>query len=1287
MQLLSNIKKFFIVLIIGCFVSKSVFSAQIFIKNRIVWHDLKDYKIGKNSYSAFLSFEGATYNYSKYKDLPLFSVSKEIVSGANIRISLKNEVFERIEKSIAFQNTELVKSSNFPDITLTIAYQKTNPTPLAFFLPIRYNVSNGYFEKLVSFEVVIDYTVSNEIPSILAKKSFATNSVLVTGEWFKIGVMKSGVQKIDSNFFKSNKINTVGLDPKSIKIYGNGPGMLPQLNSVDRFDDLQENAIVVVGESDGKLDTKDYILFYGQAQNDQWSYDSLTSRYTHQNNIYSDTTYYFLTFGGTQGKRITQQSATPSPTNQSGEFDYNMVHEIERVNLIKSGRTWLGEEFDKVTQQNFNVSMGNVKLSESMFIRSSTAARSFTISNFYVSVNGNSLLTHTIGTASTDWEYAYAVIDFPRTGTFSASQNVIVSYTYDQPMPGSIGWLDYFELQSRNYLSLNSGQINFRDSRSIGAGKITQFNISSTLPSMRVWELSNKFQPVEMNVTTTSGISSVVSTTDVLKEFIAFDGNTFVKPINFGKVGNQNLHGLSATDYVIVTHPQFINEAKQLAGMYSGTLRTQVVTTTQIYNEFSSGAQDVCAIRDFMRMLYSRALTPTDRPKYLLLFGRASYDYKYRISSNTNYVPTYESVVSFDNSTSYNSDDFYGFLDNNEGTWDSPVDGGSKIDLLDIGIGRLPAQDNLQAQNMVNKIHQYKSISGFGDWRNRMVFVCDDGDGNMHLHQADGFAENARTRFKNYNVEKVYTDAFKQVEEAGGARNPEAQAEITKSVERGALTLNYTGHGGQAGWSHKRILNTDDIRSWTNGVRLPLFITATCQFGPFDDPALTSAGELVLLNPNGGGIGLFTTVRLTDAGSNQTLNTYLYRYLGMDSISVYNRLDLGEIMRRTKNDFISSKNDRNFTLLGDPALMLAYPKYKVATTAINGKAISNVPDTMKAFSKVSVDGIVTDLNGNVMKDFNGVIFPTVFDKCKDYVTLGNDEPASYVEGFKMQLNTIFRGKASVNNGAFHFSYIVPKDISYQNGYGKISYYAQNNTTDANGYYDGFIVGGTADSVGKDTKGPEISLYMNDEKFVNGGTTDENPLFIARLKDETGINIVGTRIGGDMLLTVVNLESTKVYTVNDYYQTKLDTYQEGEVNYRLKKLAQGNNRAKLRAWDVYNNYSESFVDFVVASSAEMALQHVLNYPNPFTTHTTFHFDHNKAGLPLLVSVQIFTISGKLVKTLRTETVSATGHFDQISWDGRDDFGDAIGKGVYVYKVSVRSTIGKTAEQFQKLVILN
>ena len=1264
--------------------SFKVMATEIVNPVSLRWNILTDYQFHNQSYGQFHTFDNAEFNWNQFKGLPVFTKKIGINGNQNIKVSLKNEVYEPLVNGTVFQDQSQI--TNVVKLIWDIGYLQKKPVAMVQIVPVRINQNTGRIERLVSFSILVQSDPSIGNGTTLAKKTFASSSVLASGDWIKIGVNQTGIYALTKSYFKSIGVNTDVIDPRTIKIYGFGAGVLPQKNSSFRYDDLPENAIFVVGEGDGIFNENDQVLFYGKAQQDVWNYNTSENRYTHSTNIYSDVTYYFITYGGTAGKRIQQASSVGTPNTQVTEYDQLFVHENEKYNLIKSGRRWMGEEFSTNTTYNFPVDMGAVNTAEPLFIRSSVTAHSYVQSSFSVTVNSTPVITHNLPAVVANFEYPYATDgDALKSATTSISSgNVNVLYSYTLPIPGSVGWLDYFELQSRNFLLQTQPVFTFRDARSVGSGKISQFNISSALP-VNVWDVTTPTNATYEATSSINGVYSFVTTTDSLKEFISFTGQQFLSPISATKVYNQNLHGLPAADLFIITHPAFLGESQTLAQFHTShsNLRVNVVTIDQIYNEFSSGSQDVSAIRDFLRMFYKRAANTSDLPKYVTLFGRASYDYKNRLVNNTNFVPTYESIESYDPVNSYNSDDYLGLLDDTEGSWDSNND---TKELLDVAIGRLPAQDNNQALNMLSKIFSYVNSPAFGDWKTKLIFVADDGDGGIHQAQADILANTAMTKFKNYNVKKIYIDAFKEENTAGGARNPEAQAEIVQSVEQGAMIINYTGHGGEVGWAAERILNTDDIQRWGNGNKLPLFVTATCEFSRFDDPSRTSAGEMVLLNPNGGGIALFTTVRLVNSGSNFQLNQNFYNRVGLDSASAFNPISLGEILRLTKNDYLSSdKNERNFTLLGDPAIYLAYPKNRVQITSINSHSITATPDTLRAFAKVTIGGKITDVQGNTLSGFNGLLYPTVYDKPSSYRTIGNNAETPQMD-FLMQNNVIYRGKASISNGLFSFSFVVPKDISYEIGYGKISCEGDNGTTDAIGYYNNVIVGTTSDTIAPDQNGPEIKLYLNDEQFVFGGVTNENPTLIVKLRDDNGINITGKGVGRDISM-VLNNNSTKNVVLNDYYQTKTDSYQEGEVRYKMKDLPQGKNMLKTRAYDVYNNSSDAMLEFVVASSQEMALQHVLNYPNPFTTNTTFHFDHNKAGELITVQVQIFTISGKLIKTLQTDAVTNGNHFDQLNWDGRDDFGDNIGKGVYIYKVKVKSNTGKSAEEFQKMVILN
>jgi len=527
----------------------------------------------------------------------------------------------------------------------------------------------------------------------------------------------------------------------------------------------------------------------------------------------------------------------------------------------------------------------------------------------------------------------------------------------------------------------------------------------------------------------------------------------------------------------------------------------------------------------------------------------------------------------------------------------------------------------------------------------------------------------------------VFFDAFKQESTPGGARYPDVNEAINEAVDKGSLIVNYTGHGGETGWGHERVLKVFDVNSWSNTTGFPLFVTATCEFSRFDDPGRTTAGELVLLNSSGG-IGLLTTVRLVFSSPNFTLNQTFYNEVFTKTNNEYPTI--GEIFMNVKNNAsnVSNPNNRNFTLLGDPALRLAYPIHNVATTKINGVNVSP-NDTLKALSKVTIEGEVRDASGNKLTNFNGLIYPIVFDKPKQIVSLANDGGTPFT--FDLQTSKLFKGKVSVNNGDYSYTFVVPKDISYNYGQGKLSYYAENQVEDANGYYTNFYIGGTADNYESDNIGPEIELFMNDENFVFGGITDEKPILLANISDVHGINMVGNGIGHD-IIAVLDDKTEESFILNDFYEADLNSYQNGKVYFPFNDLEEGRHKLTLKVWDVYNNSSEATIEFVVVKTKDIVLEKVYNYPNPFTTYTEFWFEHNQPGKQLYAQVQIFTVSGKLVKTLDKHILNEGFRSTSITWDGLDEYGDRIGRGVYVYRLKVRTENYSVAEKYEKLVIL-
>lgn len=1119
-----------------------------------------------------------------------------------------------------------------------------------------------------------------------AQRIYKPNSVLSSGNWYKISIKDPGVYKIDLALLSRLGINTTNLASNSIRLYGNGGQMLPEANASTRIDDLQENAIMVVDGGDGILNGADYILFYAGGP-DQWIKDSANSKFSHKKNIYSDSVSYFLTIGGT-GKRIQNATTNLSPNLTITGFSERYFHELDTVNFLSSGKEWYGEEFEnapgKILTRNFPVNIPNIQNNSPLTLVSNCVARSVGGgSNFDVKINDQAagqinILPVTGATLDLFAQQASSVM------TATATQPAInISYTYNPGSFNAQGWLNWFELFSRRNLSLSGvDQLLFRDWQSVG-NNVGEFIISNATSGSQVWDVTDPLTPVRVQTNLTGSDLHFVNDCFRLREYVVFNSNNFLTPTPGGRIANQNLHSSSPEDFIIVAYPAFLAQAQRLAQFHQqqNNLRVLVVSTEQVYNEFSSGSPDPSAIRDFVKMYYDKyGNNAADKPKYFLLFGDASYDYKDRLRNNSNYVPAYENDISLDPLSTYTSDDFYGFLDDNE-----DINSVIGTNYLDIGIGRVPAKNLEEAKNFVDKVLAYASPQSFGPWRNNMLFIADDEDFNLHLQDAEVITNTVATTAPVFDLQKIYLDAFQQESGAGGSSYPQANEAINSRVYNGTLIWNYNGHGGAQRLAEETILDQSIINSWNNPNKLPLFITATCDFAPYDNPTINSIGENILVRPKTGGIALMTTTRPVYASSNRIMNNnYLQIALQPDANGNYKTL--GDAVKEAKNFTYQTSgdvaNNRKFTLLGDPALTLAFPKLKVAATKINGVSVTQT-DTLRSTDKVTMEGEVRDQQGNVLTGFNGFVYPTVFDKPRQVTTLGND-PSSQVTTFHDQTTILFKGTVSVTNGKFSFSFKMPKDINYQYGFGKLSMYADDSLKDGNGFFSGFVVGGSSNNPDNDTQGPQLKAWLNDEKFVDGGIVNQDPILIIKLSDSSGINTAGTGIGHDIVATLDN-DNRKFFILNDFYQSDLNSYQQGSIRFQLPELDPGPHSLKIKAWDVLNNSGEYIIDFTVAKDDELQISHVLNYPNPFTTSTSFWFEHNKPGQDLRVRIEIFTLTGRIINVLQ-KTINTEGdRSSEVQWDGKDEFGNKVGRGVYLYRLSVTAPGLKTKEKIEKLVV--
>ncbi len=1119
------------------------------------------------------------------------------------------------------------------------------------------------------------------------QRVYRSSSVLSGGAWAKIAIKETGIYRIDVPFLATLGFNISNISSGSLRLYGNGGGMLSETNADIPIDDLTENAIMMVDGGDGQFNGNDHFLFYAAGAN-KWLKDSVNKRFVHQKNLYADSAYYFITMGGA-GKRISSLQINSSPTLTVNSFNERIFYELDSVNLLSSGKEWLGEEFadapGKTLSKTFSVNIPKLITSIPATLISNCVARSINIpSRFDVRINNQLVQQLNIISTGPGLYDPFAQLSQQQSDILLSQESLQLNYTYVPGGFNSQGWLNFFEIHARKNLFLgNNGQLPFRDWNSVG-NNICEFVISNATSNTQVWDVTDPLSTVRMQGNFSGNEFRFVNDAGRLKEYIAFNTSNVLIPVNAGRVQNQDLHNSIVTDYLIVTNPLLLSQAERLAEFHrqKNNLKVTVVTVDKIFNEFSSGSQDPVAIRDFVKMYFDKAASnPANRPKYLLLFGDASFDYKNRIVNNTNLIPSYQSKIFLDPLSTYTSDDFFGFLDDNE-----DVNSGLVTNLLDIGIGRIPAKNLDEAKNYVDKVFAYYAKESFGAWRNNISFIADDEDNNLHLQDAELITATVSAN-PVFNLQKIYLDAFQQESGSAGSRYPSVNEIINNRITSGTLIFNFIGHGGAARLAEEVILDQPMINGWNNANRLPLFVTATCDFAPYDNPFINSIGENILLRPKTGGIAMMTTTRLVFSFSNRIMNNNYMQFATQPDANGKYR-SLGDATREAKNYTYQTSgditNNRKFTLLGDPALILAFPQFKIRTTKLNSIDPLIQTDTLSAGEKLTIEGEVTNNNGSVLTSFNGTVYPVVFDKPQTTTTKAND-PGSPQTSFQQQSNILFKGKASVTNGKFIFSFKVPKDINYQYGQGKISYYAEDGTIDGSDYFNGFVVGGSSTNIDNDKNGPEIKAWLNDERFVNASIVNQKPILILKLADSSGINTSGTGIGHDITAMLDN-NSNQIFNLNNYYEAELDQYGQGIVRFQLPGLEPGIHTLRIKAWDVLNNSSEYILDFTVMNDEELVIDHVLNYPNPFTTNTQFWFEHNKPGQNLFVQIHIFSLSGKVVKKIE-KTINTTGNRStDVSWDGRDDFGDKIARGVYIYRMKVFCSGSKPRTITEKLVIL-
>ncbi len=1106
-------------------------------------------------------------------------------------------------------------------------------------------------------------------------KKIEGNSVLASGKWVRFEAPGTGIYKITRTMLSSFGIDPNTVDPRTIKIYNNSGKMLPENPMAHKPNDLEQNAIIVVGENDGKFDNNDYILFYGRG-NDFWGYDTASKSVVRHHNVYSDKNYYWITSGGAPGKRISEENSlkisNPYIQNSTKAYAY---WEEDKINIGKTGKIFLGDDFSpSMTSRTYVTKLDGRISSDPIHYTFSFVNASQGSLGLQIVENSTTIFNQTLyGYGNQDY---VAGIPFTRNMTYIGTLPDNRSALKFIVTPSSVttsGYIDYFNIYYQKTLTAVNDNLLFF---SADTNDVIQYDLSGFSSSnIQVFNITD-YANVKLisNPVMVSGGEyrfQAKETDGKESRYLAVGSGNYKTPVNPVEVGNSNLHGIKdGAKFIIITPKEFEDAANRLKNYRENQadvkISTIVVDVNQIFNEFGCGIHDVSAIRNFIKYAYDNW---TIKPEYVLLFGKGTYDYKDIEGSHNNFIPAYETNESLELTSSYSTDDYFVRVDGND-------------DIVDLADGRLTVESDAEANNAVDKIIRYEKDSDRSTWRNLITLVADDGytskgwEGTYHTDYSENLADYIIP--SSFDLKKIYLAAFPVDITGLGRRIPGANKAIINSINDGTLILNYFGHGSPELWAHEVVFENSTTIPQLHNSNYFFLTAATCDFGYFDIPNFRSGAEQLVLKNDGGAIGTFTADRLVYAQKNEAIADAFFRNLLTTARDTLNLpVTIGQALFLTKQTFYSI-NDQKYNIFGDPTLRLLIPEYTASIDSIDGNILnSNVQ--IKALSNTRIAGEVRKPDNSLWNNFNGQGILTVFDSQRQ-VKL----PALRNYTITTPGGVIFRGGVSVTNGRFSANFVVPKDISYENKNGKVILYFYNDKEDGLGYTNRVIIGGTDSTAKNDGKGPNMEISFDNPAFSNGYLVNPNSTLLVSLSDQTGLNTTGTGVGHKLEGILNNQESNPIDFTN-YFTADLNSGgKSGEIKYPLHDLAPGKYTIKVTAWDVFNNFSSSSADFKVVDGNNLEVQDVYNYPNPFNNITTFTFQQNLDS-PLNVRIKIYTVTGRLIREI--EKNDLMDKFVKIGWDGKDQDGDPLGNGTYLYNIIVKTMDGKfTKNVLGKLAII-
>ncbi|MFZ1730232.1 MAG: type IX secretion system sortase PorU [Bacteroidota bacterium] len=1108
----------------------------------------------------------------------------------------------------------------------------------------------------------------------------AAGQTLASGSWYRFDLQQTGVYRFTRRWFADAGMDVANIDPGTIRIYGNGGRERATRLSDARPDPMQEIAIEVVGGEDGRFDDGDFVQFYGQGLSG-FAWNPSTRTYEHYIHRYDDANSYLLTWGNGAGLRMqTQPSLSESNTYTPAAFTGREFQEDEVLNLMNSGKMWVGKRLVPAAGSASSIAytrkLPGLVRSQPITYRLQTVSSSEVVNSFTVRGNDANLGIINMGTVdfssdTGDMAKISGTQSFSGIGDLADDRSTLsVTYNSTNPQNSRDGYVDWVEwIYARRFEAVGDELLfSAPDTTAVIQFVLNGFTMSDVV----VYDVTDYKQVAVMETQVSGGTVrfQVQNTQGSPRQFLAVAAPALKTAANAVSIPNSGLLASGGADYLIITNKDLIEAANRLKTHRErpgeDQLSSMVVTLESIYNECNAGVTDPTAIRDFLAWAMANWSVP---PRYVLFFGDGHFDYRNHSTTEPSMVPVWETENSINRIQSYVTDDYYVQV----------VGTDPRVDLAG---GRLPVQNLDEANTVVDKIISYETDPDFDPWKNRITFVADDGytgysdtDGDQHTRQSERLSGLVPS---NIEQKKIYIVSYRTENTAQGRRKPDANAAIINQINEGSLIVNYTGHGAHDVWAHERIFLSDvTIPQLQNSDRLTFVAAATCTFGLYDSPGVRSGTELLILKKNGGAVGGLSAPRVVYSGENSAFNQEFFNYVFSEGREADGRARrLGDAIYSTKQRHNGIAGFEKFHLFADPGLRLALPRYTASLERIlvNDAAVTSDTVQLRAFSKVTLEGSVRKSDGSVWNDFAGTAEVSLFDAERFMIV-----PEWNNYKYQMPGGLLYRGKAHIDAGRFAVTFIVPKDISYENSPGRVAIYFSNDEVDGAGYFLNLRVGGSDSTVSPDAIGPEIQLFVDGRDFIPGNLVGKDPLLIADLFDVSGINTTGIGIGHDLEAWLDGDDRSVV--LNDYYTGDIDSYQRGSVEFRFRNLTAGSHTLRLRAWDIYNNSTTVETRFSVAE--QLTLQDVQNYPNPVSGQTTFRFRHNVLD-PVDVDILVYASNGALVRRIRAGQVNS--RIVEIPWDTMDSQGQYLSKGIYLYRIVCRTIDGLQGSEAQGRLIL-